>query len=676
MDTPQLHEPVESQFATVLLNYHLAAGEIDPFQVVENFASVTAQRCFAVRQEAEMSQDPALLEEAESWEMETKLWHLVRVLYAARLADAEHFLGKAAHELLLIIQWLQYNMHEVDDLVPPAALGKWLKTRLDAAGEYLDADAPLRSGLKVSATDGDVDDANYGRIYEFVLCGDTERAIEYASRTGNYTLALILCGAPKEFGSDPNVQLWLQTVLKLSQEPLVNAQERLIYSFLSGGDISANIKQAAGSWEECLLVYVNQLFVYHLASHFKLSEAAVTLARPQHELVGSILNTLLQSQAVGGESRHPFRIMMGSVMIDQVNQFLGNAARESASGEVHILRVLAHLAVVTLILGTNDTSKTCTHLLTRYIAQLPEHGFEEQIPTYLAFIPDEHDLRESYSVFLSTLTDPAKRTRQLQLVKRLGITVNEDVSMEHVALENEKKVHNVLKRTVERVMTETELHYQPKTELIIDDENDDPVDDKVCNAVEWFYENRMYEDAILATRTMLRRFLLNGKLKSFKLFIAKRSMKDLVRKFDFERETGAQFAVEESDRQELLQYEQLLECLHSLDAWKQQPVRQDSDTRELIDSMRNVIFHWLRDLAHSLEGLFWESRSIYVSYLVLELVLVCLSTHVKLAFQLVNDVANDTANDLLRCLVQCGRLKEFQLVIANLAAQANIFSSH
>ena len=104
--------------------------------------------------------------------------------------------------------------------------------------------------------------------------------------------------------------------------------------------------------------------------------------------------------------------------------------------------------------------------------------------------------------------------------------------------DDNNKLINVLRRTVERVMIETAPNYERQQNdpvIVKDDESSvDEIDFKLYRAVEWFYENQMYGDAIKATIVVIRRFLINGKLASLKKFAKENNFKQLISDYDIE----------------------------------------------------------------------------------------------------------------------------------------------
>lgn len=759
-----LHEAPEVQFSRALKNYRLSNGAASPFDLVDAFTDISAKRALAYSSQ----QDEYSEQEFVQWDLETKLWHLVKILYSFRLAEKhivssklysslakkrEEFLSKnpQVKELQLIIEWLQYNYAEPQLEIPQSA--KWLHTKIailnkslsaltsDKLAEnlvsHMDADAPVREGKSIKKEDADIDSQNFLSIYKLLVAGDLQRAIEVANETGNFTLALIILGARQDF-IDPVLDevetesddmdedipqepsglrhklLWLQSVYKLSREPNLHPHERLIYSFLSGGDITENVKLAQASWEECLLLYLQQVCTH------KLKEFIASLTPPDDQLdhvaypssqqstIQEILNTLLRNLALDKDSKDPFRVIMGSVMIDQLGTFLHKSFKSSESqitDDPHILRLLSHLSIFLVLIGRQEGAKTPTRILVRYITYLPTVQLEDLVPIYVSFIPDEKDARECYSLFLSSIIDPVKRSRQLEIFKSFesaswfdnGTPLSS--ATEDFASENEGKFQNVLKRTVERVMLETEPFYAATDGLVlVEDESLDPTDVKLYRSVDWLYDKNMYEDAISATRVIFRRFLLTGRLKAIKDFAKEKSFKTLLKNYDFDLHTktlggeSPPATISEEEKEELLQYDKLVETLRLLDEWKQfvqgsssPEVWKSKDIKQSIEktigSLELIIHDWFSTLlktSHNttMTAVFREYRSIYIPYFVVELLQVLEQSryndwkYMKKAFGLINEVANDKKNDLLSCFINCGRLNEFVALTGKLAVVA------
>ncbi|CUM54142.1 uncharacterized protein AC631_03837 [Debaryomyces fabryi] len=692
----------------------------------------------------------------------------------------ENFLRKnpKVREISLMIHWLQTNSKSIDFDDSDVSSGKWQNTRQaiqnkdlevlthngkqsDNIVDYLDSDSPLRSGKRILPVDNDTDSRSFYLIYKLVLANRIQEAIDYANLTGNFTLALILIGAIQDY-VDPVIDqefinpplnsdnmfldslnngkseddspfvskpsgirhklLWKKTVYKLSQQPNLNRNEKLIYNYLSGGNIALNLEDSSDNWEEYLLLYLNQLYIHNLESFVVsslpknlLEDETLSLAvpKPQFSSVDDILNALLKSEnEVAEKSTHPLRIIMGGIMINQVSTLihniirsLSNASKDSDSDSIisksHLLRVVTHLAIFELIAEerNNVNVKDITKVMTLYVSKLSEMKLAELIPIYLSFISDEKDARECYSLFLSSITDTEERSKQIAIAKKFSnITtpIGEDLLVHSDTGYNEDKMFNILRRTVERVMIETEPHYKQSSNVIVHDDISkvDDADYKLYRSVEWFFENSMHEDAISASITIMRRFLLCGKVSSLKQFGKDKNFKQLIKEYDLEAHINSisspnvSFIVSEDDKEELLNYESLILGLLLIDDWKQflkdnkingvlskitpnsfwKSNHINNSIEKVTNTLTKLIFQWLSDLiASASKGreLFKELRIIYVPYLIMELLQIYQYSrlnnwsYMRRALKLVTEVANEDENDFLNCFVSCGRLDEF-----------------
>lgn len=682
---------IEEQFSSILEGFRLNQ-QGDPFEIISSFKQISANQAISVGEK--LQSDPQLLEEFENWDLETKLWDLVDVLYRFRASvqlepldeyefsslavKQENFLIKNPNirELGLVIHWLQSNSRSVD--LPIIEGAKWGNT-----GKDLDADAPIRTNTPIHPEDITIDEQNFYTIYKLLLVNKIGEAIEVANSTGNFSLALILSGT-QEY-TDPIIDglsegnpsaapsgikhklLWLKTVYNLSKKA-TSPSERMIYNFLSGGDISLNLKEAGDDWEESLLLYTYQLYNYSLENF--ISKGENITPRPRYENIGDILNSLLKKNT----GPHPLRVILGGVIINLISTLLGSivSSINDESIKPYLTRIITHLSLFEMILGNQNATEDITTIITLYISKLSDYNLPNLIPIYISFIPNEIDGREIYSLFLSTITEPEQRKQQLRIFRKLQnpLTTDEDFVMID---DSNSSLINVLRRTVERVVIETEDYYTPqKTIQIQDTPGIDDTDFKLYRSVEWFYDNEMYEDAILATITVIRRFLLNGKLTSLKAFTKDKNFRKLIRDHDSDLHakllTNDQFVpqITEEHNQELLEYSQLVDGLNLISDWRefvttQNTLWEPSGVSKSIEKttafLRELAFSWLKD------GI--ELRTTYAPFLVIELLNIYQSArlkdwkYMKEAFALINDVADESKNDLLGCFIRSGRLDEF-----------------
>ncbi|EGW35510.1 uncharacterized protein SPAPADRAFT_58748 [Spathaspora passalidarum NRRL Y-27907] len=584
----------------------------------------------------------------------------------------------------------------------------------------LDVDAPLRSNKLIDPQDEQIDSLNFSIIYKLILAGKIQDAIDYANNTGNFALALILLGASQDYidpvldgisspqenaksGGIKHKLAWKRTVYKLSQQPNLNQYERLIYNYLSGGDIAENLKVAEENWEESLLLYASQLLLYKLESFISSFNPQETLSinvpKPQVDSIDQILNNLSNANdQLAQQGVDPIRVMTGAVMIDQVPSLLHNLIASSQDNQTladqHLLRIITHLSIYLYSVTPSIDPQDLTVILTLYVAKLSECKAPELIPIYLSFMPDEKDARETYSLYLSSLTDREQRLKQLEMSKKITQPVITDDEMVIIDDSQGGKLVNVLRRTVERVMNETADHYVPQGPIVVQDDINGAVNDidfKLYRAVEWFYDNKMYGDAISATIIVIRRFLSCGKLTALKKFAQGKDFNQLLADFDLQTLGGSEDDVQisEETKEELKSYARLLQGLSLIDQWKEftrgnvswaSPIITNC-LEKVTGTLRKLMTDWFKDLIESTAdessiSVYQNIRSIYIPYLIIELLQVYTLArakdwkYIRMAFELINDVANEEY-DYLQCFTSCGRLDEFLTQAGHLAVTAS-----
>ncbi|CAK9441302.1 uncharacterized protein LODBEIA_P51710 [Lodderomyces beijingensis] len=753
---------VEVQFAKALENFKLSLNRTSPsldgddlgkptaFDFVRQFSQITADEAYSFVasnfEDSMVAADISTNEDFVYWDLETKLWRLVENLYSYRVfAQEEEIFGQEREigELLVLLDWLQFNSRSGSEEEPRGEgeegeddlklRSKWSYTRMSAetinyaalAGNptnpnlvsEVDVDAPLRQHKEIESEDAEVDSKNCQKIYQLVLLGEYHDAIEYANETGNHTLAIILSGAIESEEEEPEEEeeegkkrgkfdrsLWTKLVYKLSKNPDLDLYEKMIYTYLSGGDVSENLKMAASaSYEEYMNILVRQLLTYSLLRKSKSHEFVdLTPPRPQTQSIKGILNAISSSGATKAaeESRHPIRIITASVIIEELDSIIRNVNDDT---DDNIVRIVTHLSIFLAMIRPVRHTEQLNALITLYVSKLAENNQTDLIPLYLSFIPDEKDAREVYSLILSSITDKSQRQRQLEIAKRIAQPVVDDDDMIVVDNVERDKLVNVLRRTVERVMEETASHYtvSPGQSITVTDDDEfigvDDVDLKLSNSVEWFYENEMWDDAIAATLAVIRRFLSVGKLQALRSFARGKDFNHLISEFDLaklgrskESEEGGdggegvdvdEVVVSDEQRKELLNYSNFVKGLNGIYECRQigqvrneqQPA--ESTIRQTGKTLHTLLATWLLDVEKT-DPILQELRTIYVPYLIMELISIYQNArhtswnYVKDAYKLVHLVANDTSNDFLRCFTETNRLDEFLSKVAGLSINA------
>ncbi|KAI5959451.1 NUP84 [Candida theae] len=668
-------------------------------EIVQQFGDITSQRAFQAKLQ-EINDETPSSEEFEYWDLETKLWRLVEALYSIRLSSSATDNELEDEELKSILNWLQEN--SVEPTVPDVkgSSNKLLHTGLSFGSEndkisvqHLDADAPLRSKRKFELADDEKNSEDFANIYKFVILGQIGAAIDYAKNTGNFTTALILVEALEDRNEGDNFRpkkeqnrsAWIRVLYKLSQEPYLSLSERLIWAYLSGGDIGENLSRASSSYEEYLNVLIQKLLVNHvLTKEGKSKFDYIHIPPPQARSISEILDVVSAANGTKAqeESTHPIRVISGSVMINTVESIIGSVDEYA---DENIFRVLTHLAIFLALVKPLQNPGQLGDLITLYISKFSKTDQIELIPLYLSFIPNETKSREVYSLILSSVTDKQERSKHLQAARRNAALMDEDgmVLAGDVAKD---KLDNVLKMIVEKVMHSTASHYDKHggTIVISDEDSEDAVsedDVELCSAVAWLYDNNMFEDAINATAEVIRRFLRNGKLTSLRRFAEDKNFKSLVSAYNLQV-TGEEYdAVSENTKLELASYENFVEGLRLLDQWRSFTADNNTYDGSTVEAalakttklMNSLILNWFQSSEDRELVAFRES---YVPYLIMELLTIYENArekdwkYIRLAFDLANQVADDEANDLLRCFEASGQLKDFLKRVGQLSATA------
>lgn len=681
----------------------------DPFDIVREFRSIAAK--YAIETVDKQS------ESFRDWELEAKLWHLFELLLNFRTADQDletmdvrHFNSSAVFEkqllhenrelyqIWLIMIWIQNNM------TPPSRPSglpttKWSNTMMSGGLKSCDLDYPLRDDLaQIDSKDKEEDSAFFRYIYQLLLAGKVEEALEECRLSDNLTISMILCGMqvyvdPKidtqlsdDFESRQGIKkhvLWRRTVYSLSQDPKLNQYERAIYSFLAG-EIPSEEATRTSDWDSGLLLYLNQILQIevenYLTSHNKISKDELILPMSSHALdLQHVLNLL--SSTYPAESEHPIRVLMGGIILDTLQSVLHSAVKllldmvqgETAENDLadtpYLLRIVTHMSIVLDlvspgIISARDKSK----LITAYISIMKLHGLYEVIPVYISFL-EEEDVIEAYSFILSTLEDQEVRQKQLEISSFLRLPTS-----------------NILRKTTERIFADTEADYTPDGEIAVTSEISS-VDKHLIFSVEWLLLGRLYVDAVDSVIALSRRFLINGKIKSLEYFMNRNSLDDLLKKYKLDtlsqRTEDDQKDVKEK---EILEYQRLITELKKFDEWRKTvcQLNSESNVPSLIERFQEYskgtfelirsFFVELYEEDHPDKEIYFEIRSLYTPYLIIELhkelveaaLLLRIPTFIREALNFANLVANET--DKIYLLFQSsGKLQEYLKLVAQTA---------
>lgn len=702
------------EFAHALKDYVVSElgekGSSDPFDIVREFRSIAGKKAAETL--------ASLPESSSDWELEAKLWHLFELLLNFRTSDhkldsmeghqynsdavfEKHLLHKDSelYQIWIIIVWIQTNMRspERPSNMPTS---KWSNTKVSSGIKSCDLDYPLREKTaQLDPRDKEEDSIFFKYIYELLISGKIEEAFEECKLSDNLTISMVLCGMQiyvnpnidKQFSEDFESQqgirkhaLWRRTLYSLSQNSELNYYERAVYSYLAGAIPPEEVKKCMG-WDSGLLVHLNQILQIevenYLVSENRISQDELIFALPSHPNdLQTVLNRL--SLAYPQESEHPIRVLMGGIILNTLEPVLnsavkllmdmvhGQTAENDLAEKPYLLRIVTHMSILLDIISPGLVSKRDkSKLITAYISIMKLHELYDEIPIYIGFL-DEEEIVDAYSFVLSTLEDPEVRKKQIEVANFLRLPTS-----------------NVLRKTTERIFADTEEEYTPNNEVSVTYEVSS-VDKHLIYGVEWLIQGKLYVDAVDSVVALSRRFLINGRIKSLEYFMNRNSLDDLLKNYELEAIYQRNHGDEKDTRKkEIQEYQHLIRELKRFEDWKHtvSKLNSESNVPSLIEKFQqysrgtfDLIKHFFVELSehedHPDKGIFYEIRSLYTPYLIMELhkelveaaMLLKIPTFIREALKFANLVANET--DKLYLLFQSsGKLNEYLRLVAQTA---------
>lgn len=715
---------IEDQFAEALADFRVHE---DPFVTIREFRRLCLEQVTRVASSDDSS--------VHDWELETKLWDLVELLYEFRYRidlnqldtlpeypfsslciKQENWLLRNPQfkQLQLVILWIQRNTSGFDDEVVDAGQ-KWGATRRESAsgfdmGNYVDsvdADAQITSDKLIHPSDESTDTAVIRKIYHLVLANEFSEAINVANDTGNYALALILVGAVQEY-KDPEIDggnpendppralgvkhklTWKRTTYQLSQLGHLNRYERMIYTYLTGGDISSNIEDAAGIWEPSLLLYCQQILAYHLEKFWmdiSNTKGEPLTALPQFADITEIITSLPKmSLQLRVQCQEPARIIDSLVITNQEHALFQDVASTDAPLPVSLVRVVTHLAIIHQLVfkdvaqedfdSARHSDQITADLIKKYTSILRNKSKAELVPVYFSFVIEETERREAWSRFLSNMTEPTQRQRQLEILRKVGNHSPIDFA--------DDQMSNVYHCTVELALNETHHHYQRQGQVELEAASYDENDERLINAVDWYYLNKMYRDFLAAGIVVMQRFLAVGKLGAVVEFARGKNFTKILKDYDRLTIADEGNALDEGARQEFIQYANLINGIQLIDEFHHF-VEKGSEWNEKVDpslekisaTVGTLIETWFSPKSISAPDSetatrYASYRQLYVPYFIFELLKIYVAArardwqYMEKAFELINSVA-DECHDYLGCFVESDRLTEFVATVGEVA---------
>lgn len=694
----------------------------DIFDVVKDFRSIAAKSSAAI-----LSACGEPTTDSLNWELEARFWHLFDLMMNFRvfMNNDKSDIGKndaklhaynsnamfekellqdnrELYQIWIIIVWIQENLpnfERPEDMVT----SKWSNSLISGGLQSADLDYPLRdpnNSNNIDNKDKEQDHEFFKYVYHLIIAGKFEEAFNECRLSENLTLCMIMCGMqeyvnPKidenmvtEFETQQGIKkhaLWRSTVFNLSQQSQLDPYERAIYSFLAGSLPDSAILNET-NWETELLLNMNQIIQIEVENYLLKegkahSEEIITSVPRTAPSLSSVLNIL--SVKHSEESQHPIRVLMGSVILNTLPQVIHSSigmlvdivkGRDSTNDiidEPYLLRILTHLVIVMDVIQPGTIpEEDKVQLITTYISILKLKGLYDAIPVYVSFLDDSAAL-EAYSFILCTIEDADVRVSQMHLMQLLRLPID-----------------NILKRTTERIFSDTEQFYVPKDTIEITSEISD-VDKHLMFGVEWLLRGRIFSDGLQSVVAMCRRLLLNGKVDALQYFFDANDMSTLTRDYIYEKASGATPDSSFDDREvkEVNQYMLLTDGFGTYKEWQRAVEQLNSESniptqieifqeysRFSLELVKNFLVELTEDDTTKDFAVLYEIRALYTPYLIIQLhrglvnasELLQIPTFINDALKITNVVANET--DKIYLLFQSsGKLEEYLQLVATTA---------
>lgn len=703
------------RFARVVNDYQIDSSDGDqagdPFEIAQEFRSIAGECALTELRSGN-------IKAGKDWELEANYWSLFRQLIKFRYSDKHQQQSqvncstRAAYEkellqnnndfyeLWIIMVWLQDNLQTVErpENLPTK---KWNHTLLKQGLQSQDVDYPLRdSSVILDEKDREQDRVIFKYIFQLLLRGKIEEALNECELSGNLTLSMIICGLQEyvnpeidfhlknEFDFQQGIKkhsLWRRTVYGISQNSKLDLYERAIYSLLAGVSPSEEVMSIC-NWEELLIFFINQKLQTDIENEmiragFVTDEEIQLYIPSSTESLSSILNDL--SNLKPEESSHPLRTLIASIILGttdsivhssvlQLFDAIKNSEQENEIfNEPYLLRVMTHTAIMFKIIDRHALNETDTSkLITSYITILKFYELFDCIPAYMTLLSAEETI-EAYSFVLSTIEESSEKRKQIELMSVLHLPCSE-----------------IIKKITQRVFDDTEQQYQPTQVMSVCFETT-KIDLHLINSVEWLLEGKLYVDAMNSILALARRFLLNGKVKSLELFFERNDLTTVINQIEIAIAVGKQ-PIYSSTRKELSQYENLIQGFVEYENWQKSvnQLNSESNIPSLIEKFQgfsNDINILIKDFLVELcedeksenTAILYEIRALYIPYLIIELhkklveasELLKIPKFISRALELTNFVANESER-IYVLFQESGKLKEYLDLVAKTAILA------
>lgn len=343
----------------------------------------------------------------------------------------------------------------------------------------LDPDAPTRQERRLEKQDVYFERAIWLGCYEMLRRGKSSSEIrEWCAERTEVWRSVSMSGFPDErpsddvdSGSPESAALWRRMCFALSQKEGGDEYRRAVYGILSG-DIPS-VEGVCRSWDDFVFVNYNAMlrtqFDDYLQSKSLCSASTLKFESFRsnqhngeiHTAGQKLIATLKADRRTAHETRNPMKMLQGVLIANNFPHFIyqqGLALSKFANetGESNLipsnklspeedleryialddhdsLRVLTHVLLVLMGLGLDLggvlRQTEVENVIVAYISFLRLAGKEELIPLYCSQLSG----KRKYAILcrnLIDITDHEQRVTQIELMRELGLDVQEFVGLQ------------------------------------------------------------------------------------------------------------------------------------------------------------------------------------------------------------------------------------------------------
>ncbi|KAJ1561571.1 hypothetical protein HK096_004182, partial [Nowakowskiella sp. JEL0078] len=511
----------------------------------------------------------------DSWFLERNTWKLLSLLLSSRLVQLPQPKQEQIYASdRLLVESLLRNDREILDLMmvklwleqtapdrePEQILKAYRSATVTALTtgkksafmvENLDPDVCGRERKRLALSDESQEVALNREVFELLRRGKMEEAQDLCVQSHHPWKAASLRGS--EFSLDsqendvessialeygnPNRDIWRAVCFRLAKDVCQNSlfvkdqnecyqencdqYERATYSFLSG-DVK-NALTVCETWED--YVWINFSAILEREINNRLSMVAVRedaneeleleMPATDHTILTVFESLVLSSVKELRESAlSPFHHIQARIILSQSDAIFEGLRKqienenkaekfEKITNYPQILRFVAHLGLALRIGGFPVMQDNLDFAISAYIELLIASQKGKLVALYTAHLPVMKQI-EKYSSFLSRINDHFKiRYEYLQLARSQSLDV-----------------HSIANRTVDKIFSNG-VFMEPLPEQISSVHIfglKDPVSelDRIqIRAIEWVtWEKIQYVDALSKVNTLMRRFLVQGRVQS------------------------------------------------------------------------------------------------------------------------------------------------------------------